>query len=144
MLSSTSLRFRSPYLHSHHLPAKKGPIFPLSLQRTSNRHFQGLSFLRPPLLDSKSPTSPYIQSKSPITDKSSEQKWVHEGLITESLSNGMFRVRLENEDLILGYVSGKIRKNFVRILAGDRVKVEVSRYDSTKGRIVYRLRNPKG
>nr|YP_010878160.1 translational initiation factor 1 [Mesoamerantha guatemalensis]WHE19957.1 translational initiation factor 1 [Mesoamerantha guatemalensis] len=72
-----------------------------------------------------------------------EQKLIHEGLITESLPNGMFRVRLdnENEDLILGYVSGRIRRSFIRILPGDRVKIEVSRYDSTRGRIIYRLRN---
>nr|YP_010048370.1 translation initiation factor 1 [Pentasachme caudatum]QPK76724.1 translation initiation factor 1 [Pentasachme caudatum]WEV92427.1 translation initiation factor 1 [Pentasachme caudatum] len=72
--------------------------------------------------------------------KEKEEKWIHEGLITESLGNGMFRVRLDNEDLILGYISGKIRRSFIRILPGDRVKVEVSRYDSTKGRIIYRLR----
>nr|YP_010504455.1 translational initiation factor 1 [Chrysosplenium griffithii]UXE33172.1 translational initiation factor 1 [Chrysosplenium griffithii] len=70
-----------------------------------------------------------------------EQKWVHEGLITEPLPNDMFRVRLDNEDLILGYVSGRIRRSFRRILPGDRVKIEVSRYDSTRGRIIYRLRN---
>nr|UHA56480.1 translation initiation factor 1 [Argophyllum lejourdanii] len=71
-----------------------------------------------------------------------EQKWIHEGLInSESLPNGMFRVCLDNEDMILGYVSGKIRRSFIRILPGDRVKIEVSRYDSTRGRIIYRLRN---
>nr|YP_010463928.1 translation initiation factor 1 [Fedia cornucopiae]UUL71280.1 translation initiation factor 1 [Fedia cornucopiae] len=70
-----------------------------------------------------------------------EKKIIYEGLITESLSNGMFRVRLDNEDLILGYISGKIRRGFIRILPGDRVKVEVSRYDSTRGRIIYRLPN---
>nr|QHN54056.1 translation initaion factor IF-1 [Aglaonema costatum] len=71
-----------------------------------------------------------------------EQKWIHEGLITESLLNGMFRVPLDNENLILGYVSGRIRRRFIRILPGDRVKIEVSSYDSTsKGRIIYRLRN---
>nr|YP_010464182.1 translation initiation factor 1 [Valerianella locusta]UUL71534.1 translation initiation factor 1 [Valerianella locusta] len=70
-----------------------------------------------------------------------EKKIIYEGLITESLSNGMFRVRLDNEDFILGYISGKIRRGFIRILPGDRVKVEVSRYDSTKGRIIYRLPN---
>lgn len=73
-----------------------------------------------------------------------DKKFVHEGLITESLSNGMFRVLLDNKDLILGYLSGKIRKNFVRVLPGDRVRVELSPYDSTKGRIVYRLRNKDG
>nr|YP_010456413.1 translation initiation factor 1 [Parnassia longshengensis]UUA67500.1 translation initiation factor 1 [Parnassia longshengensis] len=69
-----------------------------------------------------------------------EQKWLNEGLITESLPNGMFRVRLDNEDFILGYISGRIRRSFIRILPGDRVKIEVSRYDSTRGRIIYRLR----
>nr|YP_010424830.1 translational initiation factor 1 [Galeola lindleyana]USH94235.1 translational initiation factor 1 [Galeola lindleyana] len=68
-----------------------------------------------------------------------EQKLTHEGLITESLPNGMFRVRLDNKDLIIGYISGKIRRNLIRILPGDRVKIEMSRYDSTKGRIIYRL-----
>nr|QXO04666.1 initiation factor 1 [Hetaeria oblongifolia]QXO04756.1 initiation factor 1 [Hetaeria youngsayei] len=72
--------------------------------------------------------------------KEKEQKFIHEGLITESLPNGMFRVRLDNQDLILGYISGKIRRSFIRILLGDRVKVEMSRYDSTKGRIIYRFR----
>ncbi|KAI3663508.1 hypothetical protein L6452_45832 [Arctium lappa] len=47
----------------------------------------------------------------------------------------MFRVRLDNEDIILGYVSGKIRRSFIRILPGDRVKIEVSRYDSTRGHV---------
>ncbi|PIN15154.1 hypothetical protein CDL12_12212 [Handroanthus impetiginosus] len=70
-----------------------------------------------------------------------EQKWIHEGLITESLPNGMFRVRLDNEDLILGYVSGQIRRSFIQILRGDKVKIKVSHYDSTRGRIIYRLQN---
>nr|YP_009578083.1 translational initiation factor 1 [Gonocaryum lobbianum]QBK32700.1 translational initiation factor 1 [Gonocaryum lobbianum] len=68
-----------------------------------------------------------------------KKKWIHEGLITESLPNDMFRVRLDNEDLILGYVLGKIRRSFIRILPGDRVKIEVSH--STKGHIISRLRN---
>ena len=68
-----------------------------------------------------------------------EEKWIHEGLITESRPNGMFRVRLDNENLILGYISGKIRRGSIRIMPGDRVKIEVSRYDSTRGRIIYRL-----
>ncbi|MFS8001520.1 Translation initiation factor IF-1 [Helianthus anomalus] len=53
----------------------------------------------------------------------------------------MFLVRLDNEDMILGYVSGKIRRSFIRILSGDTVKIEVSRYDSTRCRIIYRLCN---
>nr|YP_010293689.1 translation initiation factor 1 [Joinvillea sp. Yi14364]AEZ48988.1 translational initiation factor 1 [Joinvillea ascendens]ULQ66493.1 translation initiation factor 1 [Joinvillea sp. Yi14364] len=68
-----------------------------------------------------------------------EQKIIYEGLITDALPNGMFQVRLDNEDLVLGYISGKIRRSFIRILLGDRVKIEVSRYDSTKGRIIFRL-----
>ncbi|EOY24903.1 Nucleic acid-binding isoform 1 [Theobroma cacao] len=84
----------------------------------------------------------FVRSKIEKTvAKQGDKKFVHEGLITESLPNGMFRVLLDNQDLILGYLSGKIRKNFVRVLPGDRVRVELSPYDSTKGRIVYRLRN---
>nr|YP_010721724.1 translational initiation factor 1 [Verbena bonariensis]WDS80706.1 translational initiation factor 1 [Verbena bonariensis] len=70
-----------------------------------------------------------------------EEKWIHEGLITESLPNGMFRVRLDNGDLILGYISGKIRRRSIQILIGDKVQIEVSRYDSNRGRIIYRLPN---
>nr|YP_009135891.1 translation initiation factor 1 [Lithachne pauciflora]AIM54068.1 translation initiation factor 1 [Lithachne pauciflora] len=68
-----------------------------------------------------------------------EAKVTLEGLVTEALPNGMFRVRLENDTIILGYISGKIRSSSIRILMGDRVKIEVSRYDSSKGRIIYRL-----
>ncbi|CAN8246495.1 unnamed protein product [Cochlearia groenlandica] len=71
--------------------------------------------------------------------KEGSNKTVIEGLVTESLPNGMFRVDLENGDNILGYICGKIRKNFIRILPGDKVKVEMSVYDSTKGRIVFRM-----
>jgi translation initiation factor IF-1 len=71
--------------------------------------------------------------------KEGSNKTVIEGLVTESLPNGMFRVDLENGDNILGYICGKIRKNFIRILPGDKVKVEMSVYDSTKGRIIFRM-----
>ncbi|OAY39711.1 translation initiation factor IF-1, chloroplastic [Manihot esculenta] len=87
------------------------------------------------------PPAKFDVSTQAKANPSGEQKWTHEGSVTESLPNGMFRVRLDNEDVIIGYISGKIRKNFVRILPGDRVKVEVSRYDSSRGRIVYRMRN---
>jgi len=63
-----------------------------------------------------------------------------EGVVIESLRNAMFRVHLENGCLVLAYVSGKIRRNYIRILVGDRVKVELSPYDLSKGRITYRLR----
>jgi translation initiation factor IF-1 len=71
--------------------------------------------------------------------KPREAKVTFEGLVTEALPNGMFRVRLENDTIILGYISGKIRSSSIRILMGDRVKIEISRYDSSKGRIIYRL-----
>jgi len=63
-----------------------------------------------------------------------------EGKVKETLPNAMFQVELENGAVILAHVSGKIRKNFIRILPGDRVTVEMSPYDLTKGRITYRFR----
>jgi translation initiation factor IF-1 len=63
-----------------------------------------------------------------------------EGFVTESLPNAMFRVRLDNGFTILGHVSGKIRRNYIKILVGDRVVVELSPYDLTRGRIIYRQR----
>lgn len=63
-----------------------------------------------------------------------------EGIVTESLPNAMFRVHLDNGCEVLTHISGKIRRNYIRILPGDRVKVELSPYDLTKGRITYRLR----
>ncbi|MBR1776039.1 translation initiation factor IF-1 [bacterium] len=63
-----------------------------------------------------------------------------EGKILESMPNAMFRVELENGHEILAHISGKIRKNFIRILPGDRVKVEMTPYDLSKGRITFRLK----
>jgi translation initiation factor IF-1 len=63
-----------------------------------------------------------------------------EGVITESLPNAMFRVELENGHKILAHVSGKIRMNFIRILPGDKVKVELSPYDLSRGRITFRCK----
>jgi translation initiation factor IF-1 len=63
-----------------------------------------------------------------------------EGKVTESLPNGMFRVKLEPGNVILGYLSGKIRKYRIRVLIGDRVRVELSPYDLNKGRITYRYK----
>jgi len=61
-----------------------------------------------------------------------------EGTIIETLPNAMFRVELDNGHKVLAHVSGKMRMNFIRILPGDRVIVELSPYDLTRGRIVYR------
>jgi translation initiation factor IF-1 len=66
-----------------------------------------------------------------------------EGTVTESLPNAFFRVTLDNGFQVMAHLSGKIRRNYIRILVGDRVLVELSPYDLTKGRIVYRLRSPK-
>ena len=63
-----------------------------------------------------------------------------EGTILESMPNAMFRVKLENDHEILAHISGKIRKNFIRILPGDKVRVEMTPYDLTKGRITFRLK----
>ncbi|PWL77865.1 translation initiation factor IF-1 [Candidatus Gastranaerophilales bacterium] len=63
-----------------------------------------------------------------------------EGTIIESMPNAMFRVKLENDHEILAHISGKIRKNFIRILPGDRVKVEMTPYDLSRGRITFRLK----
>lgn len=63
-----------------------------------------------------------------------------EGTIIESMPNAMFRVKLENNHEILAHISGKIRKNFIRILPGDKVKVEMTPYDLTRGRITFRLK----
>ena len=61
-----------------------------------------------------------------------------EGTIVEKLPNAMFRVELENGHKILAHISGKLRMNFIRIIPGDKVKVEMSPYDLTKGRITWR------
>ena len=63
-----------------------------------------------------------------------------EGTVVESLPNTMFRVDLDNGHRILGHISGRMRKHYIRILPGDRVTVELSPYDLTRGRIVYRHR----
>ena len=63
-----------------------------------------------------------------------------EGKVLESLPNAMFRVELSNGHSVLAHISGKLRLNFIKILPGDRVMVELSPYDLTRGRITYRLR----
>lgn len=64
-----------------------------------------------------------------------------EAVVVETLPNAMFRVKLENGVVILAHVSGKIRMNYIRILPGDRVMVEISPYDLTRGRITFRYKN---
>ena len=61
-----------------------------------------------------------------------------EGIVTEKLPNTLFRVKLENGVVVLAHISGNLRQNFIRILPGDKVTLEMSTYDLTKGRIIWR------
>ena len=61
-----------------------------------------------------------------------------EGLVVETLPNTTFKVKLENDHIITAHISGKMRKNYIRILTGDKVLVDISPYDLSKGRIVFR------
>lgn len=63
-----------------------------------------------------------------------------EGTVTEVLPNATFRVKLENEHEVLAYLSGKMRQNYIRVLEGDRVKIEMSPYDLSRGRVTYRYK----
>ena len=63
-----------------------------------------------------------------------------EGTVTETLPNTMFRVRLDNGHIVTAHISGKMRKNYIRILTGDKVTVEITPYDLSKGRIIFRAK----
>ena len=63
-----------------------------------------------------------------------------EGVVTEALANAMFRVELENGHIILCVISGKMRSNFIKVIEGDKVKVEMTPYDLTRGRITWRAK----
>lgn len=69
-----------------------------------------------------------------------EGKIIAEGTVREAFPNGKFNIELDNGHELTGYISGKIRKYYIRILLGDRVKVEISPYDLERGRIVYRFK----
>ena len=69
-----------------------------------------------------------------------EETVTFDGKITETLPNATFRVELENGHVVTAHISGKMRKHYIRILTGDKVKVELTPYDLSKGRIVYRER----
>jgi translation initiation factor IF-1 len=75
-----------------------------------------------------------------MATKSKEEKIEVEGTVVEALPGTMFRVELDNGHEILAYLSGKMRKYYIRILLGDRVRVELSPYDLTRGRITYRFK----
>ena len=73
-----------------------------------------------------------------------EEKIVVEGTVVEAMPSTNFRVQLDNGHTVLAYLSGRLRKYYIRILLGDRVKVELSPYDLTRGRIVYRFNSGGG
>jgi translation initiation factor IF-1 len=81
------------------------------------------------------PSSPL---RFPLVAK--EEKVEFEGEVIEALPNAMFRVKLDNDHVVLGHVAGKMRRFRIRILPGDRVRVELSPYDLDRGRIIYRHR----
>lgn len=64
-----------------------------------------------------------------------------DGIVTEALSNAMFRVELDNGHVVTAHISGRMRMNYIRILPGDKVKMEMSPYDLTKGRITFRYKS---
>ncbi|MEM9133868.1 MAG: translation initiation factor IF-1 [Actinomycetota bacterium] len=72
--------------------------------------------------------------------KHKEDAIVLEGTVVESLPNAMFKVELENGHSVLGHISGKMRRHYIRILPGDRVQFELTPYDLTRGRITYRYK----
>jgi translation initiation factor IF-1 len=72
--------------------------------------------------------------------KQKEEALEVEGVVTQALANTRFRVEIEGGHIVLAHVAGRMRKHFIRIVPGDRVRVELSPYDLTKGRIVYRER----
>jgi translation initiation factor IF-1 len=76
--------------------------------------------------------------------EATQEKLVLDGKIVEALPNTSFKVELENGHTVLAYLSGKMRKYYIRVLLGDRVRVELSPYDLDRGRIVYRYKNAQG
>ena len=75
---------------------------------------------------------------------SSKDKLVVEGTVIEALPNANFKVELDNGHELLAHLSGKMRRYYIRVLLGDRVKVELTPYDMDRGRIVYRYKSPQG
>ncbi len=75
-----------------------------------------------------------------MSEQQKKQRLEVTGLVVEALPNAMFRVQLDTGQVVLTYLSGKMRRYYIRVLLGDRVKVELSPYDLEKGRIVYRYK----
>jgi translation initiation factor IF-1 len=82
----------------------------------------------------------FARLKETVLPKPKDDAILMEGTILESLPNAMFRVELENGHKVLAHISGKMRMNYIRILPGDKVQVELTPYDLTRGRITYRYK----
>jgi translation initiation factor IF-1 len=85
-------------------------------------------------------TAPHLLTRYPLAPMGKEEKIEMEGEVTEALPNTMFKVKLDNDHEVLGHISGKMRRHYIRILPGDRVKIELSPYDLDRGRITYRYK----
>ena len=81
-----------------------------------------------------------VPLRYPPAPMGKEEKIEMEGEVTEALPNTMFKVKLDNDHEVLGHISGKMRRHYIRILPGDRVKIELSPYDLDRGRITYRYK----
>lgn len=90
-------------------------------------------------MTSRARLGPWVRNKG--DDLAKEEAIEVTGTVQENLPNAMFRVELENGHKVLAHISGKMRKHWIRILPGDKVLLELSPYDLTRGRIVYRLRS---
>ena len=86
------------------------------------------------------PLRPRDPTRRNVLPKNKEDAIVLEGKVTESLPNAMFRVELDNGHEVLAHISGKMRMHYIRILPGDKVQVELTPYDLTRGRITYRYK----
>ncbi len=82
----------------------------------------------------------HLLDKKELSRMAKEELLEFEGIISELLPNATFRVKLDNDHEIIAHTAGKMRKNRIRVLAGDRVSVEMTPYDLTKGRITYRFK----
>jgi translation initiation factor IF-1 len=84
----------------------------------------------------------YKEVGNPLTEGEKRQRLEVNGTVVEALPNAMFRVNLDTGQQVLAYLSGRMRRYYIKVLLGDRVRVELSPYDLEKGRIVYRYKTP--
>ena len=106
------------------------------------RRVEGVGRLRSGLTDLNTVQVPDTSTRCgvPMAQKEKEEGLEVEGVVTQALANTRFRVQIEGGHLVIAHVAGRMRKNFIRIVPGDKVKVELSPYDLTKGRITFRER----